>query len=109
MRAWRNGRRTRLRIWRETVRVQVPSPAPNAHNPNHIVPIGDGFGFVLYFKDFYTAILPYDNHVLLNEVLDLKELQQKVIQFAAFCFDIENMELKKLTAEERYYCYNCWK
>ena len=29
------------------VQVQVLSAAPNAHNPNHIFPVGDGFGFVL--------------------------------------------------------------
>ena len=31
-----------------TVGVQVPSSAPNHENPN-LIPIGDGFGFLLYF------------------------------------------------------------
>ena len=30
-----------------TVGVQVPSSAPNSRNPN-LVPIGEGFGFLLY-------------------------------------------------------------
>ena len=30
-----------------TVQVQVLSPAPNSRNPN-LVPIGEGFGFLLY-------------------------------------------------------------
>ena len=32
-----------------TVRVQVPSSAPDNDNPNP-VPIGDGFGFLVYLK-----------------------------------------------------------
>ena len=30
-----------------TVWVQLPPPAPNSRNPN-LVPIGEGFGFLLY-------------------------------------------------------------
>ena len=31
------------------VQVQVLSPAPSENNPN-LTPIGDGFGFVLFYK-----------------------------------------------------------
>jgi hypothetical protein len=34
------------------VRVQVPPRAPNQQNPNQIFPVGDGFGFVVYFELF---------------------------------------------------------
>ena len=33
----------------DTVWVRPPPPAPNTTNPNPI-PIGDEFGFVIYFK-----------------------------------------------------------
>ena len=32
---------------RKSIGVQVSSPAPNSRNPN-LVPIGEGFGFLLY-------------------------------------------------------------
>ena len=31
--------------------VRVPPPAPNGRNPNQILPIGDGFGFLFVFGD----------------------------------------------------------
>ena len=31
--------------------VQIPPPAPENYNPNPF-PVGDGFGFVVYFKRF---------------------------------------------------------
>ena len=34
-------------IGRKAVQVQVLLPAPNSRNPN-LVPIGEGFGFLLY-------------------------------------------------------------
>ena len=35
--------------------VQVPSSAPNPRNPNQIFPVGDGFGFLLFFSyDFFS-------------------------------------------------------
>ncbi len=36
----------------DTVPVRPRPPAPNAHNPNSlaIIPIGESFGFVLYFE-----------------------------------------------------------
>ncbi len=34
---------------RKVVWVQVPSPAPNSRNPN-LVPIGNGFGFLVYLE-----------------------------------------------------------
>ena len=38
-----------------TVWVQVPSSAPNPRNPNQIFPVGDGFGFLLFFSyDFFS-------------------------------------------------------
>ncbi len=43
---WRNGRRTRLKIVRETMRVRVPPSAPNKKNPNQY--IGADFLFVLF-------------------------------------------------------------
>ena len=52
------GIRARLRgVW-ETVRVQVPSTAPNQYNPNQsrqFVAVGDGFGLLVYFEyDFFA-------------------------------------------------------
>ena len=41
------------------VRVQVPPRAPNQQNPNQIFPMGDGFGFcVFYRKQFFTNGMP---------------------------------------------------
>ncbi len=34
----------------DTVPVRVRPPAPNQYNPNPIFPIGDGFGFVVFFE-----------------------------------------------------------
>ena len=53
MPVWRNGRRTALKMRRETVSVRVRPPAPNQYNPN-LFPIGDGFGFIVFF-DRYEA------------------------------------------------------
>ncbi len=42
---------------RKAVQVQVLLSAPNAHNPNHerqVIPVGEGFGFVLYLKKYKT-------------------------------------------------------
>ena len=36
----------------DTVRVRVPSAAPNQYNPNQIFPVGDGFGFIVFFEQF---------------------------------------------------------
>ncbi len=33
------------------VGVQVPSSAPNSHNPNRIFQIGDGFGFCILLSE----------------------------------------------------------
>ncbi len=42
----------------KSVPVQVRSAAPDKHNPNQprqIIPVGDGFGFVLYLEEeFFT-------------------------------------------------------
>ena len=53
MREWRNWQ-TRTFEGRvvHTVRVQVPFLAPNKYNPNHIFPVGDGFGLFVYFEKF---------------------------------------------------------
>ncbi|MDR0314686.1 MAG: hypothetical protein LBH71_01885 [Oscillospiraceae bacterium] len=32
------------------MQVQVLLSAPNAQNPNHIFPVGEGFGFVFFFS-----------------------------------------------------------
>ena len=37
---------------RDTVWVRVPPPAPNQYNPNQIFPVGDGFGFIVFFEKF---------------------------------------------------------
>ena len=34
--------------------VQVPPPAPNQYNPN-LFPIGDGFGFIVFFDRYETT------------------------------------------------------
>ena len=48
------GIRARLRgVW-ETVRVQVPSTAPNQYNPN-LFPIGDGFGLFVFFDRYEST------------------------------------------------------
>ena len=36
---------------RKDMQVQVLLPAPNGRNPNQILPIGDGFGFLFVFGD----------------------------------------------------------
>ena len=36
----------------DIVWVRVPPPAPNQQNPNQIIPMGDGFGFVVYFEKY---------------------------------------------------------
>ena len=51
---WRNGRRKRLKIVRETMWVRVPPPAPNQYNPN-LFPIGDGFGLFVFFDRYETT------------------------------------------------------
>ena len=35
----------------DIVWVRVPPPAPNSTNPN-LMPIGEGFGFVVFLNDF---------------------------------------------------------
>ena len=32
--------------------VRVPPPAPDKQNPNQFIPMGDGFGFCVYFERF---------------------------------------------------------
>ena len=34
------------------VPVRVRSPAPNQYNPNQVFPVGDGFGFIVFFSKF---------------------------------------------------------
>ena len=36
----------------DSVPVRVRSPAPNQYNPNQVFPVGDGFGFVVFFSKF---------------------------------------------------------
>ena len=36
----------------KSVPVRVRLPAPNQYNPNQIFPVGDGFGFVVFFSKF---------------------------------------------------------
>ena len=36
----------------DTVRVRVPSTAPNQYNPNLVFPVGDGFGLFVFFGKF---------------------------------------------------------
>ena len=43
------------------VGVQVPSRAANQYNPNQsrqIIPVGDGFGLLLYFDKFEDTYFP---------------------------------------------------
>ena len=35
-----------------SVQVQVLLPAPKQYNPNQIFPVGDGFGFIVFFDKF---------------------------------------------------------
>ena len=42
----------------DTVRVQVPPPAPNRKNPNQIFPRGKGFGFFIYFMNSVSEERP---------------------------------------------------
>ena len=39
---------------RKDVRVRPPPPAPNQYNPN-LFPIGDGFGFIVFFDRYETT------------------------------------------------------
>ena len=61
-----------------------------------------------YFSmlDLYTAILPYDNDILLKQTLDLKTLKAEIEKMAVFCFDNESEYLRKISAEKRYYFYH---
>ena len=36
----------------DSVPVRVRSPAPKQYNPNQLFPVGDGFGFIVYFKSY---------------------------------------------------------
>ena len=36
----------------KSVPVRSRSPAPNQYNPNQIFPVGDGFGFIVFFSKF---------------------------------------------------------
>jgi len=56
--------------------------------------------------NLYTAILPSDNSQLLMQALDIRGLKEEIANMAAFCFDIEDGNLKKLPAEKRYYLYH---
>lgn len=60
----------------------------------------------LTMLDFYTCILHFDNNTILNNLLDLKTSRNKALNFAEFCFDIEDKNFKKLSAEKRYYFYS---
>ena len=61
-----------------------------------------------YFSmlNLYTAILPYDNTILLTHTLNLKALKAKLTEMAVFCLDTEAEHLSKLSAEKRYYFYH---
>ena len=39
----------------DTVWVRVPPPAPNQQNPNQIFPMGDGFGFCVFYKSQFFS------------------------------------------------------
>lgn len=56
--------------------------------------------------DLYTNIIPYDNAVLLTQMLNLKTLIAGIKELAAFCFDVEMEHFGKLSAEKRYYYYH---
>jgi hypothetical protein len=60
-----------------------------------------------YFKliDLYTSILPVDNVVLLNDLLNLKQLKEKALEIIRFCLDVDTEKLNSLTAEKRYFFY----
>jgi len=60
-----------------------------------------------YFRmiDLYTSILPTDNGMLLNDVLNLKRLKEKAIEIIEFCLDVDTYKLNSLSAEKRYYFY----
>ena len=36
----------------DSVPVRVRPPAPKQYNPNQIFPVGDGFGFIVYFTRY---------------------------------------------------------
>ena len=36
----------------DIVWVRVPPPAPDKQNPNQFIPMGDGFGFCVFFERF---------------------------------------------------------
>ena len=60
-----------------------------------------------YFKliDLYTSILPVDNAVLLDDVLNVKRLKEKALEIIGFCLDVDTEKLNSLTAEKRYFFY----
>ena len=60
-----------------------------------------------YFRliDLYTSILPMDNDVLLNDVLNLKKLKEKAIEIIELCMDVDTEKLNGLSSEKRYYFY----
>jgi hypothetical protein len=60
-----------------------------------------------YFKliDLYGSILPIDNDMLLNELLNLKQLREKASEIIRFCLDVDTEKLNHLEADKRYYYY----
>ncbi len=60
-----------------------------------------------YFKlvDLYTSILPVDNTILLNDLLNVKCLKEKALEIIGFCLDMDTEKLNSLTAEKRYFFY----
>ena len=42
-------------LGRKTVPVRVGSPAPNQQNPNQIFPMGDGFGFCVFYRNQFFS------------------------------------------------------
>ena len=46
------GRLIGFRFQRASVQVRVLSSAPKQYNPNQVFPVGDGFGFIVFFEKF---------------------------------------------------------
>ena len=63
-----------------------------------------------YFKliDLYTSILPVDNAVLLDDVLNVKRLKEKALEIIGFCLDVDTEKLNSFPdALPKCCCLSC--
>ena len=77
----------------DTVRVQVPPPAPDQYNPN-LFPLEDGLGFI-----FYLSYDCFGNGVVKRKTSKLRLVRRRKIKF--LCRHLKHLLKQKQAASDR--------